>query len=170
LRADADAGPAPEYRVRMNRQSKHHLARQTVAAMLRRESLTVQDVPRTTGYDLLVNGEIRVALRVAFPGRYAHTVTVAGKRYAYNYRSWSFNFHRHGHWDRKYCDVFICIAKRRSGGDEIFVIPASAVTGPTFSLHGAGNRPYRGRYAAYRNRWSIFTESELIQSQQPAVA
>lgn len=132
--------------------------------------LTVDDVPRIKGYDLLVNGEIRVALRVAFPGRYAHTVTVSGKRYAYNYRSWSFNFHRHGHWDRKYCDVFICIAKRRTGGDEIFIIPASAVSGPTFSLHGAGARPYRGRYAKYRDGWSVFTESDLIQSLQPAVA
>ena len=129
--------------------------------------LGVEDVPRTKGYDLLVNGEIRVALRVAFPGRYAHTVTVGGKRYTYNYKSWSFNFHRHGRWDRKYCDVFVCIAKRRSGADEVFVIPASAVSGPTFSLHGAGTKPYRGRYAPYRDRWTVFTESELLQVQQP---
>ncbi len=50
------------------------------------------------------------------------------------------------------------------------VIPASAVSGPTFSLHGAGAKPYRGRYAAYRDRWAIFTESDLPQVQQPAVA
>jgi hypothetical protein len=154
----------------MNRQSKHQMARAAVAAQLRGMDLTVKDVPRTKGYDLLVNDEIRVALRVAFPGRYAHTVTVGGKKYAYNYRSWSFNFHRHGRWDRQYCDVFICIAKRRGANDEVFIIPASAVTGPTFSLHGAGSRPYRGRYARYRDRWSIFAESDLIQSQQPAVA
>ena len=108
------------------------------------------------------------ALRVAFPGRYAHTVTVGGKRYTYNYKSWSFNFHRHGRWDRKYCDVFVCIAKRRSGTDEVFIIPAHAVSGPTFSLHGAGTKPYRGRYAPYRDRWSVFTESDLHQVQQPA--
>jgi hypothetical protein len=156
--------------MRMNRQTKHQAARTAVGAQLKRMGLAVEDVPRTKGYDILVNGEIRVALRVAFPGRYAHTVTVGGKRYAYNYRSWSFNFHRHGHWDRKYCDVFICIAKRRGGRDEVFVIPAAAVSGPTFSLHGAGTRPYRGRYAKYRDRWSVFTETELIQAQHPAVA
>ena len=110
----------------MNRQSKHHKARATVAAKLGGMGLGVEDVPRTKGYDLLVNGEIRVALRVAFPGRYAHTVTVGGKRYTYNYKSWSFNFHRHGRWDRKYCDVFVCIAKRRSGVDEVFVIEGLA--------------------------------------------
>ena len=154
----------------MNRQSKHYKARATVATKLGGMGLGVTDVPRAKGYDLLVNGEIRVALRVAFPGRYAHTVTVGGKRYTYNYKSWSFNFHRHGRWDRKYCDVFVCIAKRRSGIDEVFVIPASVVSGPTFSLHGAGTRPYRGRYAQFRDRWAVFTESELLQVQQPAVA
>ena len=155
----------------MNRQSKHQAARSSVAGHLRRLGHTVEDVARNKGYDLLVNGEIRVALRVAFPGRYAHTVTVAGKKYAYNYRSWSFNFHRHGHWDRKYCDVFICIAKRRGGQDETFIIPATAVSGPTFSLHGAGTKPYRGRYAKFRDRWSVFSETELMQAQQqPAVA
>ena len=92
-------------------------------------------------------------------------MTVAGKKYAYNYRSWSFNFHRHGHWDRKYCDVFICIAKRRGGQDETFIIPATAVSGPTFSLHGAGTKPYRGRYAKFRDRWSVFSETELMARQ-----
>jgi len=157
----------------MNRQSKHHKARSVVAAKLGAMGLGVEDVPRTKGYDFLINGEIRVALRVAFPGRYAHTVTVGGKRYTYNYKSWSFNFHRHGRWDRTYCDVFVCIAKRRSGSDEVFVIPASSVSGPTFSLHGAGAKPYRGRYAPFRDRWNVFSESELLQAPQqpqPAVA
>lgn len=141
----------------MNRQSKHLKARTAIAQKLSAMGLAVQDVPRAKGYDLLVEGEIRVALRVAFPGKYAHTVTVGGKRYTYNYRSWSFNFHRHGRWDRKYCDVFVCIAKRRGGSDEIFVIPAAAISGPTFSLHGAGTKPYRGRYARYRDDWDIFS-------------
>lgn len=115
----------------------------------------VEEVARNGKYDLLVNDDIRVALRVAFPGRYAHTVTVNGRRYAYDYKSWNFNFHRHGRWDEQYCDVFVCIAKNRRAADEIFVIPVHAVTGPTFSLHGAG-KPYRGRYNVYRNRWSVF--------------
>jgi hypothetical protein len=141
----------------MNRQSKHIKARTAIAQKLTAMGLDVQDVPRAKGYDLLIGGQTRVALRVAFPGKYAHTVTVGGKRYTYNYRSWSFNFHRHGRWDRKYCDVFVCIAKRRGGIDEIFVIPAAAISGPTFSLHGAGAKPYRGRYAQYRDQWAIFT-------------
>jgi hypothetical protein len=154
----------------MNRQSKHSVARAGIVARLKDLGFPVQEVARTEGYDLLVNRYIRVALRVAFPGRYAHSVTVGGKRYQYNYRSWSFNFHRHGHWDRKYCDVFICIAKRRGETDEVFVIPASAISGPTFSLHGAGNRPYRGRYAPYRDRWNVFSAGELVEAQEPAVA
>ena len=148
----------------MNRQSKHQLARTATAARLRRMGLEVREVPRALGYDLLVNGGVRVALRIAFPGRYAHTVTVGGKRYAYDYRSWNFNFHRHGRWDKRYCDVFVCIAKRRRAADEIFVIPAPAVSGPTFSLHGAG-KPYRGRYAVHRNRWSHIAQMRPVPTE-----
>ncbi|MBI4515312.1 MAG: hypothetical protein HY699_05795 [Deltaproteobacteria bacterium] len=138
----------------MNRQYKHQLARAATATRLRRMGMDVSEVSRTAGYDLLVNSAVRVALRIAYPGRYAHTVTVGGKRYAYDYKSWNFNFHRHGHFDKRYCDVFVCIAKRRRAADEIFVIPSAEISGPTFSLHGAG-KPYRGRYAPYRNRWSV---------------
>jgi len=137
------------------------MARAAIAARLRRLGFVVEEVSRNGKYDMLVNEHIRVALRVAFPGRYAHTVTVNGRRYAYDYKSWNFNFHRHGRWDEKYCDVFVCVAKNRRAADEIFVIPALAVTGPTFSLHGAG-KPYRGRYNVYRNRWNVFA------NQQPA--
>ena len=147
----------------MNRQSKHQMARDAIANRLRRLGFVVEEVARNGKYDMLVNEQIRVALRVAFPGRYAHTVTVNGRRYAYDYKSWNFNFHRHGRWDEKYCDVFVCVAKNRRATDEIFVIPAPAVTGPTFSLHGAG-KPYRGRYNMYRNRWSVFA------TRQPAPA
>ncbi len=143
----------------MNRQVKHQTARASVAMHLRRMGFCVEQAPRNGKYDLLVNGDVRVALRVAFPGRYAHTVKVNGRRYAYDYRSWNFNFHRHGRWERKYCDVFVCVAKNRRTADETFIIPASAITGPTFSLHGAG-KAYRGRYAPYRNHWSLFASPE----------
>jgi len=145
----------------MTRQHKHQKARAEIAARLRGMGLEVEEVTRNGKYDMLVSGHIRVALRVAFPGCYAHTVTVNGRKYAYDYKSWNFNFHRHGRWQRKYCDVFLCIAKHRRLQDEIFVIPANAVTGPTFSLHGAG-KPYRGRYAVYRNRWSVFEELQPL--------
>ncbi len=129
----------------------------------------VREVSRYEKYDILVNGRTRVALRVAFPGRYAHTVTVNGRRYAYDYRSWNFNFHRHGRWEQKYCDVFVCVAKNRRADDEIFIIPTSAVTGPTFSLHGAG-KAYRGRYADYRNRWSVFASHPVETETRSEVA
>jgi len=154
----------------MNRQSKHQLARTTVVEHLRSIGLQVQEVSRTEGYDLLVNGTVRLALRIAFPGQYAHTVRVAGKRYAYDYQSWSFNFHRHGRWDLTYCDVFVCIAKRRRGADETFVIHANAISGPTFSLHGTGMRPYRGRYARYRDAWHLLDEPGLGQQSGHRVA
>jgi len=140
----------------MNRQHKHQVEKAAVAARLRRMGFEVQEVPRNGKYDLLVDGHLRVALRVAFPGRYAHTVTVNGRRYAYDYKSWNFNFHRHGRWDKRYCDIFVCIAKHRRAEDEVFIIPAEAISGPTFSLHGA-SKPYRGRYAQFRNRWSLFS-------------
>jgi hypothetical protein len=152
----------------MNRHHKHQTARAAIAGRLRRMGFHACEPARDGKYDLLVNGHQRVALRVAFPGRYAHTVTVNGRRYAYDYSSWNFNFHRHGQWDRRYCDVFVCIAKNRRAADEIFVIPATAVSGPTFSLHGAG-KPYRGRYAMYRNRWSIFS-AQPGRPQQAEVA
>ena len=154
--------------VYMNRQVKHQVARTAVASRLRRMGLSVEEAPRNGKFDLLLNGGLRVALRVAFPGRYAHTVKVNGRRYAYDYQSWNFNFHRHGRWERKYCDVFVCVAKQRRAADEIFVIPATEVTGPTFSLHGAG-KPYRGRYAAYRNRWSVFAKlAPRVEAGSPA--
>jgi hypothetical protein len=153
----------------MNRQVKHQAARAAVASRLRRMGLGVEEAPRNGKYDLLVNRQLRVALRVAFPGRYAHTVKVNGRRYAYDYRSWNFNFHRHGRWEERYCDVFVCVAKQRRSADETFIIPASVITGPTFSLHGAG-KAYRGRYAPYRNRWSVFAQLGPDVPSESAVA
>jgi len=155
--ASAVPDAAPRGLVCMNRQYKHQQARSAVSGQLQRLGFDVKEVSRNAQYDMLVNGKLRVALRVAFPGRYAHTVTVNGRRYAYDYRSWNFNFHRHGRWEQKYCDVFVCVAKHRRAADEVFVIPSTAISGPTFSLHGAG-KPYRGRYASYRNHWSIFAQ------------
>ena len=151
----------------MNRQHKHQVEKAAVAARLRRMGFDVQEVPRNGKYDLLVDGRLRVALRVAFPGRYAHTVTVNGRRYAYDYKSWNFNFHRHGRWDKRYCDIFICIAKQRRQEDEVFIIPAEVISGPTFSLHGA-SKPYRGRFAQYRNRWSLFSSYQRPSDVEPA--
>jgi hypothetical protein len=116
--------------------------------------LNVKSVSSALGYDLLVNDEVRVTLRVAFPSLRRHRVTVAGRSYQYRYRTWHFNFHHHGKLSSRYTDVFVCLAvnPRQASKDETFVIPWEKVTGKTFSLHGGRGR-YSGRYAPYRDRW-----------------
>jgi hypothetical protein len=118
--------------------------------------LAVGSVSGAQGHDLVVNGQKRVTLRVAFPSMRRHRVAVAGRTYEYRYRTWHFNFHHHGRLKERYTDVFICVAvnPEQPARDEIFVIPWEAVTGKTFSLHGGRSR-YAGRYAAFRNRWRL---------------
>jgi len=118
--------------------------------------LAVRSVPSTVGYDLLVNGDTRVTLRVAFPSMRRHRVTAGGRTYQYRYRTWHFNFHQHGKLSEQYTDYFVCIAvnPNRPSLDDVFVIPWDEVSGKTFSLHG-GRGAYGGRYAAFRNRWEL---------------
>jgi hypothetical protein len=117
--------------------------------------LAVRSVSSAAGYDLLVNDELRVTLRVAFPSLRRHRVKVGGKVYQYRYRTWHFNFHHHGRFDDRYTDYFVCMGlnPRQPSEEDVFVIPWEKVTGKTFSLHG-GRGLYAGRYAAYRDNWS----------------
>ena len=142
----------------MNRLDKHDLPKRRIAARLRRMGLTVRTVPSATPYDLLVNGDQRVTLRVAFPGLRRHRVTVAGRTYQYRYRTWHFNFHHHGKLKDRYTDFFICLGINpgQRGKVDTFIIPWEKVTGKTFSLHG-GRGPYGGRYAAYRDAWQLLS-------------
>lgn len=122
--------------------------------------LTVRSMPSSVPYDLLVNDEIRVTLRVAFPSMRRHRVSVAGKSYQYRYRTWHFNFHHHGRLDDRYTDFFACLAidPRNPSREDTFIIPWEDVTGKTFSLHG-GRRQYGGRYAPLRNCWRLIAQS-----------
>ena len=140
----------------MNRLDKHELPKRRVAARIRRMGFAVRSAPSTTGYDLLINGDHRVTLRVAFPGMRRHRVTINGRTYQYRYRTWHFNFHHHGKLRDRYTDFFICVGLTpgQRGHAETFVIPWEKVTGKTFSLHG-GRGPYGGRYAAYRDAWRL---------------
>lgn len=118
--------------------------------------LNVKVASTAGGFDLLVNDDIRVTLRVAFPGLRRHRVTVAGRSYQYRYRSWHFNFHHHGKLKERYTDFFVClgVSPGRRGKGDTFVIPWDRVTGKTFSLHG-GRGPYGGRYAQFRDAWQL---------------
>jgi len=143
-----------------NRIDKHEGPKSQVAAKLRRMGLRVREMRGANSYDLLVNDQIRVTLRVAYPGMRRHRVTVGGRSYRYRYETWHFNFHHHGRLGERYTDFFICIATdpKRNGKDQIFVIPWKQVTGKTFSLHCGRNR-YRGRYAPYVDAWEAIAES-----------
>ncbi|MGD9724758.1 MAG: hypothetical protein AB7U76_26275 [Pirellulales bacterium] len=121
--------------------------------------LSVHPQPSASGYDMLVNGDTRVTLRVAFPGLRRHRVTVAGRRYQYRYRTWHFNFHHHGKLEERYTDFFVClgVAPGTRGKPQTFIIPWEKVSGKTFSLHG-GRGTYGGRYAPYREAWQLIAD------------
>lgn len=144
----------------MNKVMKHLVPKRRVADRLRRLGLNVTTVSPFHGYDFLVNNRVRVALRVAFPRLRTHVVTSKKKRYSYRYRSWHFNFHRHGRIDRRYADVIICfgIEPRTADRDKIFLIPWEAVSGKTFSLHAARTE-YDGHYAPFRDNWGVVTDT-----------
>ena len=147
--------PLVNVQFNMNRLAKHDLPKQRVAARLRRLGLSVRSANPNLGYDLLVDDHIRVSLRVAFPSKRRHRVTVAGRSYTYRYHSWHFNFHHHGEMRDRYTDFFVCVAvppAARAARPETFVIPWERVRGKTFSLH-AGRRRYAGQYARYRDAW-----------------
>ena len=143
----------------MDRVQKHMLPKRRVMERLRRAGCSVRSVSSTLGYDLLVNEHIRVALRVAFPRLRNHHVTVRQRQYVYRYRSWHFNFHHHGRLDRRYADIFVCMAMepRHPSREKVYVIPWEAISGKTFSLHAA-QRHYSGQYAKYLNRWRVITD------------
>ncbi|GIW40642.1 MAG: hypothetical protein KatS3mg076_1219 [Candidatus Binatia bacterium] len=145
----------------MNRVKKHDLPKERVAARLRRMGLTVRSQPVGAGFDFLVNGSVRVALKVALPHKTLHRVVSRGRKYSYRYRTWHFNFHRHGRLDKKYADFIVCVAQNKRGrkGGEYFVIPWEAITGKTFALHDSTSRTYVGRYATFRNAWHLIAEA-----------
>lgn len=134
---------------RDDRMAKHERRAGWAARRLRAMGLHVATAPRCCGFDFLVNGRVRVAVRVAFPVVKRHCVRTGGRAYTYRYASWLFNFHHHGKVGDRYADFLVCVAE---GAGRVFVIPWEAVSGKTFSLHGGRGR-YRGRYAPFLNRW-----------------
>lgn len=143
---------------RGSRHIKHNSGRDLVAAELRTRGHSLETGSRSVGYDFLVDGIIRLCVRIADPGRQHHVVRTGGRCYQYDhYQCWNFNFHRHGHFNPIYCDFFVCVARQRIrvvGGDEFYVIPVNDISGATFSMIGRGNS-YGGRYAKYRDAWHL---------------
>lgn len=156
--AESNRNAAGSVYAPVNRVHKHDLPKQRVAARLRRLGAAVHAASAANSYDLTVNGDTRVTLRVAYPGLRRHHVTVGGRSYRYRYRTWHFNFHHHGRFAERYTDFFVCIAVNPEGRDQIFVIPWEKVSGKTFSLHG-GRGSYNGRYAQFRDAWDGVLES-----------
>ncbi len=119
------------------------------------------------GYDFLVGDKVRIAVRYAIPTSDRQQVYKKrnGELSHYTYKRWTFNFHRHGKIDNRYCDFFVCFlasanAKARSDVT-VFVIPWEAITGLTFcsSMREGSSRPYRGKYAVYQDAWHLIGEA-----------
>lgn len=119
------------------------------------------------GFDFLVGEKVRVAVRYAIPTSDRQQVYKKrnGELSHYTYKRWTFNFHRHGKIDNRYCDFFVCFlasANSKARSDvTVFVIPWEAITGLTFcsSMREGSSRPYRGKYAVYQDAWHLIEEA-----------
>jgi len=122
------------------------------------------------GYDFLVEGKIKVAVRYAIPtsDRQQLYTKRNGEVSRYTYKRWTFNFHRHGKRPERYCDFFVCfLAAAPSEGVTdpvdvtVFTIPWEAITGLTFcsSVREGSSRPYRGKYAVYQDAWHLIEKA-----------
>ncbi len=126
-------------------------------------------VDQHDGYDFLVEGRVRVAVRYAFPSasREQSYTKKNGELSRYSYKRWTFNFHRHGKISDRYCDFFVCLlGSDRSAGRgtfevTCFVIPWEAITGLTFcsSIRSDSPRSYNGHYARYIDAWPLIAEA-----------
>jgi len=117
--------------------------------------LAVESAGALAGYDFLVGGRVRIAVRVAFPSTSRRRAKVGRRRCEYVYRAWTFNFHRHGVVGDRYCEFFVCAplgAGKPFDPVDAFVIPWEALTGKTFYLQES-RREYRGKFRVYRNAW-----------------
>ena len=138
----------------MDRPAIHDLPKKEIVKRLRSMGMSIEEASTSERHDFLVDGRIRVALRVAFPSSSRRRVKLAKRAYSYVYRAWNFNFHHRGRIDDRYCDCFICVPLGSGKVDlrTAYIIPWDARTGKTFYLPDS-QRPYAGKYAIYREAW-----------------
>ena len=120
----------------MDRPGIHAIPKARVRAKLRSLGLEVDVVSPLLRYDFIVNGNLRIALRTAFPSSYKRHVRLGDRIYSYVYRAWNFNFHHRGKIDEQYCDFFVCVPLGTGRVDlgRAYVIPWADRTGKTFYL------------------------------------
>jgi len=146
----------------MNRVEIHDVPKQEVVTHLTSLGHRVENAPPQARYDFLVNGGIRLALRVAYPSSSRRRVHVGGRHYNYVYRAWNFNFHHRGKVGERYSDFFACVPLvpgQKLDLAQSFVIPWEAISGKTFYLPDS-RRSYAGKFATYRNAWDHITPGD----------
>ena len=139
----------------MNRVAIHEVPKQEVAGFIASLGHRADPAPPQSRYDFLIDGQIRLALRVAYPSSSRRQVQIGGRRYNYVYRAWNFNFHHRGKVGEQYSDFFACIPlvqNQEIDLHETFIIPWEAISGKTFYLPDS-RRAYAGKFAHYRNAW-----------------
>ena len=144
----------------MDRPAIHDLPKKEIARHLRSMGLAVEEAGATERFDFLVEGRVRIAVRVAFPSCSRRKVKLAKRSYNYVYRAWNFNFHHRGVIAERYTDFFACVALGTGKSmllDDVFVLPWEALTGKTFYLPES-RRPYRGKFKIYRDAWTAIAD------------
>lgn len=140
----------------MNRIEIHEVPKQEVAAHLVFLGHSVEPAPAQARYDFIVDGRLRLALRVAYPSSSKRRVRVGGRDYSYVYRAWNFNFHHRGKVGDRYSDFFACVPLNPDSVldlSQAFVIPWESISGKTFYLPDS-RRAYSGKFAMFRNAWA----------------
>ena len=158
----------------MNRVEIHDVPKLEVVAHMARLGHQVEAAAPQARFDFIVDGAVRLALRVAYPSSSRRRVHVGGRCYNYVYRAWNFNFHHRGKVGERYSDFFACIPLvpgQRLDLNQAFVIPWDAISGKTFYLPDS-RRSYAGKFAMYRNAWrqiGAHLEDEPIAPDSSAV-
>jgi len=161
MRANAQRG--------INRVAIHDVPKQEVVAHITSLGHQVEAAPPQARFDFIIDGGVRLALRVAYPSSSRRRVHVGGRQYHYVYKAWNFNFHHRGQVGDCYSDFFACVPLFRDENLDLakaFIIPWDAISGKTFYLPDS-RRSYAGKFAVYRNAWHLLREAPAAPEPAP---